>query len=310
MDAMKVVIAGGAGYIGTALASALVADGAEVVVLSRRARADRAPGGARMLPWDPPRGGGWTGELRGAGAVVNLAGENIGEGRWSAGRKRAILESRLQATGALVDAILELPQGERPEALVNASGVDCYGDVPAGEVDETSPGGEGFLAGVVRQWEAAARRAENGGVRVVLVRTAPVLSRTSPTLRLMALPFRLFAGGPVGGGRQPFSWIHLDDLVGIYRLAIRDRSLSGPINAAAPEAPTNEEVAREIGRALRRPALLPAPAPMLRLVLGEKADLVLQGRRARPRVALAHGFTFRYPTLAAALQASLGPAAV
>jgi hypothetical protein len=302
---MKVVITGGTGYVGTALSRALVAAGHEVVVLTRGPSGSTA--GVRAVTWNPgATAGGWRAELRGAGAVVNLAGASIGGGRWTRRRKQAILASRVEATAAVVDAIRGLAEAEKPAVLVSASGVDYYGDTVDGEVDERAPAGTSFLARVCVQWEAVAARATEVGVRVVLVRTGVAFSRESASLRLMALPFRMFVGGPVGSGRQALSWVHIDDLVGIYMLAIRDASLSGPVNASAPDAPDGRAVAREMGRALHRPALAPAPTFAMRLLLGEMADLLLHGRRAVPAVARQHGYVFRYPTLASGLRESLG----
>jgi uncharacterized protein (TIGR01777 family) len=308
---MRVVLAGGTGYIGRALVRALTAGGHEVVVLTRRP--PREPGGpsaeAREARWDPANGpgAGWAAELRGAGAVVNLAGANIGTRPWTPGRQREILDSRLRATGALVEAMAALPAGERPGAFVSASGVDYYGARGDETLDESSPPGDSsLLAGVCERWEAAAREAEALGVRVVRMRTGLVLSRGSQALRLMAMPFRLFAGGPVGSGRQWVSWIHLADVVGLYVLAAGDATIAGPLNAVAPEPVRNAELAAEIGRVLRRPVWLRAPEPVLRLALRRQAEVLLVGHRVRPAVALAHGHAYRHPTLAAALADSLG----
>jgi uncharacterized protein (TIGR01777 family) len=305
---MKAVLAGGTGYIGKVLARALAGAGHEVLVLTRRepAEARGLPEGVRAARWDPRRpDAGWASELRGAGAVINLAGVNVG-GLWTPGRRRAILDSRLSATGALVEAMAALPAGERPAALINASGVDYYGERGDEALDEGSPPGDSaLLARVCGSWEAAARRAEPLGVRVVLMRTGLVLSPDSLSLRLMALPFRLFAGGPHGSGRQWVSWIHLADVVGLYLLAAREGTVVGPMNVVAPEPVRNAELAAEIGRALHRPSWLRAPALLLRLVLRRQAEVLLVGHRVEPKVALAHGYQYRYPSLAKALANSL-----
>lgn len=308
---MKVVMAGGTGYIGAALGEALTAGGHEVVVLTRRppgASAGLATG-VRMAQWDPRYpDAGWAAELRGADALINLSGANVGSRPWTPARQREILDSRLHSTGALVKAAGALPAGERPRALVNASGVDYYGDRGEETLDEDSPAGDGaLLAQVCSQWEAAAREAESLGLRVVRMRTGVVLSRRSSALGLMALPFRLFAGGPVGSGRQWVSWIHLADVVGLYTLAAENETVAGAVNAVAPEPVRNADLASAIGRALRRPSWLRAPAPPLRLVLGRQAEVLLVGHRVTPKVALALGYSYRYPTLAAALADALGP---
>jgi NAD dependent epimerase/dehydratase family enzyme len=353
---MKVVIAGGSGYIGRSLSTALVTDRGEVVVLSRRPERERMPAGARMVGWDARTpAGAWTRELAGADAVVNLCGASIGSRRWTAARKAELLASRLLPTDALVGAIGALPSDARPEVLVNASGIDYYGDRPAalsrttpsswpsprerknasgsplppgegqregvtrgggdgatrgrGEgavLDEGAPPGDSFLAGLCVKWEAAARAAEPLGVRVVRMRTALVVGRDAPALKLMALPFRLFVGGPLGGGEQPFTWIHLDDLVGLYRLAMEHTELVGPVNAVAPDVRPQRNAAADVGAVLHRPSFFPSPAPLLRLALGERADLLLHGRHAIPDRALTSGFRFRYPELRPALADALG----
>ncbi len=303
---MKVVVAGGTGYIGSALLQALHQAGHETVVLTRRPpqAVSGLPTSAHAVRWDAATPDGrLAAALEGAGAVVNLAGASIGAWPWTQARRNEILKSRVRATRALVGSLGAL--GEPRPALVNASGIDYYGDRGEETVDEESGPGTSFLARVCTRWEETARGAERSGCRVVLVRTGLVLSRDSPTLRLLALPFRFFAGGPAGSGRQWVSWVHLDDVVGLYLLAVEDATLSGPMNAVAPDPRRNAELAAELGRTLGRPSWLPVPAPALRLVLGEQADLLLHGRRAEPRVALAHGYAFRRPSLPDALRASL-----
>ena len=299
---MKVVVAGGTGLIGGKLVSALAADGHEAVVLSRGGRAEVA--GVRVERWDAHTpSGSWVAELVDADAVVNLAGAGIGDRRWTRGRKRTITSSRIEATSALVDAIGTLPPGRRPAVLVNSSGIDYYGDGGDSHLDETSGPGSSFLAEVCVRWEQAAAGASEHGVRVVLLRTPLVLATRARALRLMALPFRLFLGGPLGSGRQWFPWIHVDDMVRVVRHAIDDETLVGPLNAVAPDLRRQREVAKEIGRVLSRPSLLPTPAPLLRLVLGEQADLLLHGQRATS-IRLAR-FEFRHGQLGHALELTL-----
>jgi uncharacterized protein len=297
------VVAGGSGFVGRALVEELTARGYEVVVLSRRPEraATRLPEGARAVGWD----GDWAGELPGAAGVVNLAGASIGGGRWTARRKQAILSSRVETTGRLVDAIRALPAARRPPVLVNASGIDYAGDRGEKAVTEEAEPGDSFLACVCAAWEDAGRRAEELGLRVVLMRTSFVFGRGAPAMRLLALPFRLFVGGPLGGGRQWFPWISREDAVRLYALALERHSLTGPVNVVAPEQVRQRELARELGRVLHRPAVLPTPAPLLRLVLGEQADLLLHGQRAEARKALEAGFDFRDATLRSALEEAL-----
>jgi uncharacterized protein (TIGR01777 family) len=306
---MRIVIAGGSGFLGRRLAAAWLGAGHDVTVLSRnpvRATA-KVPASVVLARWDPPTvDDPLVASLRGADAVVNLAGAPIGGRPWTPGHKRTILQSRLGATGALVDAIRRLPDAERPRALVNASGIDIYGDRPAGEMTEDSPPGDSFLAGVVVEWERAARAAEELGLRVVTARTALIVAPEALAWRLVLLPFRLLVGGRLGSGRQRFTWVHVDDAVRLYDLAIRDASIRGPLNMVAPEVPTQAELARAISRAMRRPAIVPAPAFVLRIVLWGQADIVLHGRVAVAAKARAAGFEFKYPTVESALNDVIG----
>ena len=303
---MKVLITGGSGYIGRHLSTSLTADGHEVVGLSRRPESAPPQSGVRFVKWDARTAeGDWVSELAGAQGIVNLAGASIGKGRWTRRRMAEILSSRLAATSAIVEAIKRTPADRRPAVLVNASGIDYYGDRGDELVTEESRPGDSFLARVSEQWEVAAREAEPLGLRIVRVRTALVFGRGALAFRLLTLPFRLFAGGPLGDGRQWFTWIHIDDLVGLYRLALEDLKVSGPMNAVAPDIRRQGEVAKEIGRQLHRPAIVPAPAPILRLVLGQQSQLLLDGRRALPARAEAAGYRFRFGGLSEALQDTL-----
>ena len=285
---MKVVVGGGSGLVGRALVASLLADGADVALLSRRP--SRADGPGRVVGWEAA-----AREVDGADAVVNLAGVSIGGPRWTRGRKAVIRASRVDTTRTLARAIEGARQ--RPAVFVTASGIDYYGDSGDDVVDEGSPAGASFLAGVCAAWEAAASAAP---VRHVAVRTSLVIRHGAQALRLMALPFRLFAGGSLGDGRQWFPWIHLDDIVAIYRRAIEDGSLEGPINAVGPEQLRQRDAARAFGSVLHRPALLPTPAFALRLALGEEADLLLHGQRAVSRKLA--GLEFRYRGFQAALE--------
>ncbi|HEY0493758.1 MAG TPA: TIGR01777 family oxidoreductase [Candidatus Dormibacteraeota bacterium] len=302
---MRVVIAGGTGFIGRHLSAGLLANGDEVIVLSRSATADPVPVGVRVVLWDPAAEvGAWSSALQGAGAVINLAGTSIGSRRWTRRRMDQILASRLRGTRAIVKAMGRLPAADRPPVLLNASGIDYYGDRGEEMVNEQSGAGGSFLAHVCQQWEAAALEAEPLGTRVVLMRTALVFGREAAAFRLMVLPFRTFAGGPLGNGSQWFTWIQIEDLVGLYRLALDREAVRGPLNAVAPDLRRQRQVAAEIGRALHRPSVVPAPAPLLRLALGKQADLLLHGRRANSRAAEL-GYQFRLGDLPAALQGSL-----
>lgn len=305
---MRIVVAGGTGLIGTALCRRLAEAGHEVAVLTRRSGAPPAGlPGVRLVPWtaEPAPAGGsrpdWWQWVDGADAVVNLAGQSIAAGRWTAGQKERILRSRVQATRALVQAITAA--GKAPGVLVSGSAVGYYG--PRGNevvTEETGPGDD-FLSQVCVAWEAEARRAEEAGVRVVLLRTGLVLAREGGALPRLVLPFRLMVGGSLGSGRQWMPWIHRADLVDLILFLIQRDDLAGPFNGTAPHPVTNAEFARVLGRVLRRPCWLPVPAFMLRLALGEMAEaLLLSGQRATPQRALEASFGFRFHSLEAALR--------
>jgi uncharacterized protein len=305
---MKVLIAGASGYIGRQLAQSLVRDGHDIVGLSRNPEQVPPQPGVRFVRWDAAQAdAGWTAELVGAGGVINLAGASIGSRRWTRRRMAQLLSSRLASTSAIVRSIQRVAPSQRPAVLVNASGIDYYGDRGDEVVTEDGSPGSSFLARLSQQWEVAAQEAEPLGIRVVRMRTATVFGRGALAFRLLTLPFRVFAGGPLGDGRQWFTWIHIDDIVGLYRFALENRQVSGPMNAVAPDIRRQREVAREIARVLHRPAVMPAPAPLLRLVLGQQAQLLLDGRRAVPALAQASGYRFRFGGLHEALEATLQP---
>ena len=290
-----IVIAGGTGLLGTALFEALRLDGHRIVVLTRHPKHDHE------VRWSPGHAdSAWTEALNGATAVINLAGTSIASGRWTTARKASIHDSRTQATTALVRAIGDARHA--PPVFLSASAVGYYGvraDEPA---TEATPAGSDFLAEVCRDWEAIANQASHTS-RVVLLRSGVVFARQGGALPQLALPFRLFAGGPAGTGRQFVSWIHLHDWVAMVKWALATATIAGPLNVTAPTAVTNEELSKAIGRALGRPSWLKAPSFALRLVLGEMADaLVLGGQRVIPEVALRNGFVFRYATVESALQ--------
>ena len=302
---MRIVVAGGSGFIGRHLIAALIADGHAVTVLTRAQPVHRVTpeGLLRYVHWDLlASDDGLADVLASADAVVNLAGANLGSRRWTPRRKAALLDSRVRATETLVRAIARLDTSRRPHTLVNASGIDFYGDRSDEVLTEGSSPGDTFLARLCQRWERAATPAQTLGVRMVLMRTAVVLAPDALTLHLMAWPFHLFIGGPLGDGRQWFSWIHIDDVVGLYQWVLGTNSISGPVNVVAPDVRTQEQVARAFGTALGRPHGLRTPASVLRLVMGEQADLLLHGRRAVPEEALAHGYEFRSPELETALR--------
>src|SRR5450631_1082635 len=294
---MKVAIVGATGMIGRRLTTSLLAHGDEVLAISRRGDsvAD-APG----VAWDPAKGALDGSVLVGVDAVVNLAGANIGRGRWTGARKREIVESRLVTTSRLVDAIG--PAG--PRTLINASAVGYYGegDLP---VDESAPPADDFLGVTCRTWEAAALAAQRNGVRVILLRHGVVIAREAEVLKRQLLPFKLGLGGPVGGGRQWWSWIHIDDVTGLIGFALEHPEVRGPINAVAPHAVRQREFAQALGHVLGRPTMLPTPGFALKLAMGESSSIALSGQHVIPRAAMKAGYTFVYPDVEPALRAEL-----
>lgn len=310
----RVVIGGGSGLIGRALTASLIQDGIAVDVLTRQAPSrlgDSAPPGVRYLAWRPTDPGSLPDLaklLSGADAVVNLTGIPVGPWPWTAGRRRAIIASRVAPADHLVAALALIAEPDRPATFVSASGIDGYTDLegdPGSETTDISTA-SGFLAEVGRAWEAAADEALALGMRVVTVRTAIVLARGGMLLRLLALPVRLGLGGRYGSGDQWFSWVHLDDLIGTYRLALANERISGPLIGAAPEPIRQRDLAAALARVLHRPNWLPIPAWVLRMVLREEATLLLGSRRVRPARLLESGYSFRFPDLHDALRDALG----
>ena len=289
---MRIVIAGGSGFIGEPLVRRLLARGDHVAVLSRNPVKVRA---GRGVAWDGRTQGGWSAEVGDADAIVNLAGENVGEGRWTDERKRQLVASRLDATRAIVQALSNWPRRER--VLVNASAVGYYGLRGDEELDEDATRGEGFLAELVEKWEAAARQAEPLA-RLVILRFGVALSKEGGALNKMLLPFKLGLGGPVGSGEQWMSWIDRDDAVRFIEWAIDNREARAVYNATSPEPVRNRDFTRALGRALHRPAFMRAPAFALKLMFGEMAEeMLLGGQRVVPRRAEREDFRFEAPTL-------------
>lgn len=300
---MRFLITGGTGFIGSALCGELVRRGHRVTVITRSQPSDDKRGVEGVdyfvanlyekpaLPADV---------MAGTDVIVNLAGENIGGRRWTQRQKRRIVESRTRTTAALVEAIGRAGGG--PKVLLSGSAVGYYGDRGDEEVDEGVGAGHDFLAETCVRWEAEAQKAEAHGTRVVLLRTGFVLGKGGGALPLMVLPFRLFIGGPVGGGRQWLSWVHLRDVIGLVLFAAENDRVAGPLNITAPNPVLNKEMARAIGKVLHRPSFFPTPAFALKLVLGELAQLVLTGQRVVPGKALALGYRFAFEEVEPALR--------
>jgi|SRR5438067_6374246 len=287
---MKAVIGGANGLIGSSLLRALRARGDEVVALVRR------PASAGEVRWDGRTVPAST--VDGADAVVNMSGANIAARRWTDSFKNEIMESRVQSTRAFVEAVRAARR--KPRVFVNASAVGFYGGRRDEEVTEASPAGNDFLAEVCKASEAEAVRAEDLGVRTVLLRTGVVLAREGGALKQMLPPFKAFVGGPIGNGRQWVPWIHLADEVALILWAV-DGTVRGPLNAVAPAPVRMKEFAQSLGRALHRPALFAVPSLVLRIGLGEMAEVLLDGQRAVPKKALEAGFRFRFGELEPAL---------
>lgn len=303
---MNILIAGGSGFIGRALCKALIQTNHGVTVLSRSPDAHRGdlPPDVTLLAWDGRSREGWTQELAGFDAVINLAGENIAEARWTKNRKEELRNSRILTTRLLVQAMAVL--SKRPTILINASAIGYYGPRNSTPVTEETPPGSDFLAGLCVAWEHEAIQAEPLGLRVVRFRIGLVLGEDGGALPRMMLPFRFFLGGPISPGSQWVSWIHRQDLIGLIRWALTNPKVSGPVNAVAPGAVTMREFCGTLGYALGRPSWLPVPEFALRAALGELATLLTTGQRVEPAVALREGHLFQYPRLEQALREILG----
>jgi len=312
---MRVIITGGSGLIGRALAASLAADNHEVIILSRNAQSVRSlPKGARAEQWDGRTATGWGRLADGADAIVNLAAESIaGESllpilfkRWTSRRKRRILESRTNAGQAVLQAIEAAKR--KPGVLIQSSAVGYYGTLRDEELTEEAYRGSDFLARVAWDWEVSTSQAEVMNVRRVVTRSGVVLSTKGGVLPIMLLPFKFFVGGRLGSGRQWFSWIHVADEVSAVRFLIDNPDARGPFNLTAPQTLTNAQFSKVIGRVMRRPSFFPTPGFALRLPLGEKATIVLDGQRPIPKRLLDMGFKFQFPEAEPALRDLLGRA--
>jgi hypothetical protein len=309
---MKVVIAGGGGFLGSPLSWAWAEEGHAVRVLTRglapgQAQHESGTGkpGITRVGWEPDGGAGQLArEFDGASAVINLAGTSIAGARWTAARKASIRDSRMRATRSLAAAFAE--SAAPPATFISASGVGYYGDRGAEVLTEDSTRGNDFLAQICLEWETEARRAERPGVRVVLLRTGIVLEKGGGALPQMIRPFRFFVGGPLAGGRQYMSWVHRHDWTEMVRWIVETPEVTGAVNVSAPHPVTNAEFSRALGRALHRPSLAPVPRFALKIVLGELAAAVLGSQRALPTRAQAAGYHFRYPEIDIAFRGIFG----
>ena len=295
---MRVVVAGGSGFLGSALVRSLRESGQEVSILTRR-----PVGNPNEISWDGRSVDVWAASLEGADAVVNLTGYGLEHWPWNAGQKRHFVLSRVEPGVALASAIEA--SAHRPRVFIQVSGINFYGLRGAGIADESTAAASDYLAQLAVQWEAATRSVEDLGIRRVVARSAVVLAANGGLFPLMALPVRLMIGGPLGNGRQAVPWIHLADQVRALRFLMENEQATGAFNLIAPQATSNEDFMRAVAGVLHRPYWLRTPGILLRLALGEMSDLVLEGRYSRPMRLEKMGFQFAYPTIQAALSSLL-----
>ncbi len=293
---MEILITGATGLIGRELCRELLASGHSITVLSRNPqKAKKALKDATVLDWNTLN----DNSLGAIDCVINLAGESIGTGRWTTKKKQLIFNSRINTTKAIVTAIRK--GAIKPKMLVNASAIGYYGPQGNKKIDEQYPAGDDFLATVCKAWEYEAYKAEELGVGVAAIRTGVVLSKDADALKKMMLPFKFYCGGPVGTGQQWLSWIHISDLVKIFMHVIK-KGITGPVNAAGPEPIKMRDFSGILGKVMKRPSWFPVPTPVLRLALGEQADLLVNSQRVFPKTIIAAGYEFLFPTVEAALK--------
>jgi len=297
---MRVIIAGGTGLIGSALAADLLADRHEVIALSRSPEGKRdTPSGLKIVDWDAHSARGWGHLAEGADAIVNLSGASLAR-RWTSEHRRRIRESRLNAGRAVVEAVRACRV--KPHLVIQSSGIGYYGSHGDERITEDNPPGRDVLARVAVEWEASTAAVQENGVRQVVIRSGVVLSLKGGAFPLMVLPFRFLVGGPLGHGRQWLPWIHLQDEIRAIRYLIENEGASGPYNLVAPEPLTNAAFSRLLGQVMKRPSWLRVPAFALRLVLGDMSSLLLEGQRAMPTRLQSSGFAFRFPKAQPALR--------
>ena len=300
---MNILVSGGTGFIGRPLCASLLQQGHRVTILTRRKEEASRLFGPPVIAveWNGQERAAWEQHLDGVDAVINLAGAPIAAGRWTAHRKRLITESRVMSTRRLVQACSFLTV--KPQVFINASGIGYYGSQGDQGLDEAGEPGTGFLADLCVQWEAAAREATSLGIRVVCLRNGMILEQDGGALPRMALPFRLYIGGPVMPGTQWVSWIHRDDVIGLIEWALTNATISGPVNAVAPNPVRMAEFCRTLGAVLHRPSWFSVPEFVLKVALGELGSLMTTGQRITPSVAKEGGYRFHYPLLEGALRA-------
>ena len=305
---MKVAITGATGFVGSRLVERLQAEGYQVLVLTRNSTAalkvfpNSAFPNLEIISYSPTESGSWQQAIAGCDGVVNLAGEPIAEGRWTPQRQQEILKSRQLGTQKIVEAITIA--NPKPSVLVNASAIGYYGTSETATFEETSPTGDDFLAQVCQAWEAEAQKVMSTGTRLVILRFGIILGMGGAIAKMIA-PFKLFAGGPIGTGRQWLSWIHRDDLVNLILQALTHTDIEGTFNATAPNPVRMSEFCQTMGQVLNRPSWLPVPKFALEALLGDGAMVVLEGQQVLPKRTLASGFDYQYPALKQALESIL-----
>lgn len=297
---MKVAITGATGFVGSRLVERLSAEGHQILVLTRNlAAAQKVFPNLEIVAYTPTASGAWQEAIALCDGVVNLAGEPIAEKRWTPQQKQEILNSRKLGTQKIVEAIAKA--NPKPKVLVNASAIGYYGTSETATFDETSPPGKDFLAQVCQAWEAEAQKVTQAGVRLVILRLGIVLGQGGAIAKMIA-PFKVFAGGPLGTGRQWFSWIYLDDLVNLIIQALTKPEMEGVFNATAPNPVRMSELAQTMGEIMQRPSWLPVPSFALETLLGEGAMVVLEGQQVLPQRTQASGFNYQYSTVKQALK--------
>lgn len=301
---MKVAISGATGFVGSRLVQRLQEQGHQPLILTRnRDKAARAFPNVDIIAYTPTASGDWQNAIAGCDAVVNLTGEPIAEGRWTPERKQEIFNSRKLGTQKIVEAIAQA--NPKPSVLINTSAIGYYGISETATFDETSPPGSDFLAEVCQAWEAEAQKVKDSGVRLVILRFGIVLGNGG-ALAKMTPVFQLFAGGPLGTGRQWVSWIHQDDLVNLIITTLTRPDLEGVFNATAPNPVRMSELSQSLGETLNRPSWLPVPSFAVEALLGEGAMVVLEGQQVLPKRTTSYGFDYQYPTVKQALKDILG----
>lgn len=303
---MRIIITGGTGLIGRSLSQALANEGNEVIVLSRQPEKVKiVPAGVEVQKWDGKSAAGWGQLADGAGAIINLAGAGIADNRWSSARKRLLRQSRIDAGKAVMEAITAA--GARPDVLIQASAVGYYGAQSGdAQLTESAPPGNDFLSKLCFDWEASTTPVSRLGVRRAVIRTGVVLCNEGGAFPKQLIPFKFFAGGPVGSGKQWYPWIHIDDQVRAIRFLIDNPKANGPFNLTAPNPVTNKEFGLTVGEVLGRPAFMSAPSFAMKSVFGEMSLMLLEGQRTIPQKLLELGFKFKYETIQIALRALLG----